>query len=506
MKRMSEISPLLLVEQKRLDFSKNVGGARKAQFGQFLTPATLARFMAELFPAQNDEICRLLDPGAGIGSLSGAFLERCAFGDLKFQRVEVTACELDSQLHGDLDATLSEYANRLPLSLRILGGDFIEMAVKRILLGRGGDFTHAILNPPYRKISNNSCDRLLLRKVGIETVNLYSAFLALTIALMAPGGRIVAIVPRSFCNGPYYRPFRDFLLGRAAIRRLHLFDSRNQAFKDDKVLQENIILTLECGCPQGNVAVSTSTDAGFSDFVERAYEFEQVVSPDDSECFIQVPSAPNVATIVSSPNIRYSLEEIGVQVSTGPVVDFRLKEHLRQNPEPGAIPLLYPGHFSGLKTNWPKSGSKKPNAIQRNRETEKWLYPNGFYTVVRRFSSKEEKRRIMATVVHPGTFPGVEVLGFENHLNVFHERKKGLPGVLAYGLALFLNTSAVDAIFRQFNGHTQVNATDLRRMKYPSRNALVELGEWGMRQSLLTESSIDETVKKITACRPITNE
>jgi adenine-specific DNA-methyltransferase len=65
---------------------------------------------------------------------------------------------------------------------------------------------------------------------------------------------------------------------------------------------------------------------------------------------------------------------------------------------------------------------------------------------------------------------------FENHLNVFHEHKHGLPEALAHGLAAFLNTTAVDENFRRFNGHTQVNATDLKSMKYPSREQLITLG------------------------------
>jgi hypothetical protein len=101
------------------------------------------------------------------------------------------------------------------------------------------NFTHAILNPPYKKIGSNSRYRLLLRQVGIETVNLYSAFVALAVAQAAPGAQIVAIIPRSFCNGPYYRPFRSFILERATIRHMHLFESRSKAFKDDAVLQEN---------------------------------------------------------------------------------------------------------------------------------------------------------------------------------------------------------------------------------------------------------------------------
>jgi hypothetical protein len=127
----------------------------------------------------------------------------------------------------------------------------------------------------------------------------------------------------------------------------------------------------------------------------------------------------------------------------------------------------------------------------RNDDTEKWLYPAGFYCVVRRFSSKEEKRRVVASVIDPASFGDNPVLGFENHLNLFHENKHGLPEALARGLAVFLNMTAVDEHFRRFNGHTQVNATDLKLMKYPSRDALIQLGEWAMRQTTLSQDAID---------------
>jgi hypothetical protein len=299
---------------------------------------------------------------------------------------------------------------------------------------------------------------------------------------MAPGGQVVAIIPRSFCNGPYYRSFRKFILERAAIRHIHLFDSRKKAFKDDKVLQENVIILLECEAEQGDVTVSTSTDDTFSDMKAHLLPFNRIVLPGNPEKFIHVPTSAGQNFIESSSSIRCSVEDIGIKVSTGPVVDFRLKEFLRNISGSDTIPLLYPGHMRGFQAEWPKPNLKKPNAIVRNAETEKYFYPTGFYCVVRRFSSKEEKRRVVASVVQPDDFGGVEVLGFENHLNVFHENKCGLPETLAWGLAAYLNTTAVDENFRRFNGNTQVNATDLKLMKYPSRRALMSLGEWAMNQ------------------------
>ena len=147
--------------------------------------------------------------------------------------------------------------------------------------------------------------------------------------------------------------------------------------------------------------------------------------------------------------------------------------------------------------SWPVEGLKKPNAIERVSTTEKWLYPTGFYCVVRRFSAKEEKRRIVASVIEPSAFGEAEMLGIENHLNIFHQKKRGLPEPLARGLAIFLNSTLADEQFRRFSGHTQVNATDLRLMKYPNPETIHQLGLWAIEQDAPDQSQIDAKVKLV---------
>lgn len=485
---------LELADSVRREVAPLTTQKHKAQFGQFMTPLSVARFMASLFPASPLQTCRLLDAGAGVGALSCAFLDRWVAGGFAFESVEATAYEIDETLRVHLAQHLAGYKR---VKANIIAGDYIELAAKEGLQGRG--YTHAILNPPYKKINSQSAHRLALRSVGIETVNLYSAFVAIAIAMAAPGGQVVAIIPRSFCNGPYYRPFRDFILGRAAIRHIHLFDSRNKAFRDDAVLQENIIIRLEREGLQGSVTVTTSTDDSFSDIASNEHPFERIVFPNDPERFIHVPTTTEKSIIELSPAVRYTLADLGIKVSTGPVVDFRLKEHLRSMPDTDTVPLIYPGHLSMTGTIWPVPELKKPNAILRNNATEKWLYPNGFYCAVRRFSSKEEKRRVVASLVDPAAFGNHTALGFENHMNLFHENKHGLPELLARGLAVFLNTTAVDESFRRFNGHTQVNATDLKLMKYPSRDALMHLGAWAKQHNEITQEMVDDQLRKLPA-------
>jgi adenine-specific DNA-methyltransferase len=494
-----DILPMQLLDHAdavRREVAPRLALKRKSELGQFMTPAAVARFMASLFPAATLQTCRLLDAGAGVGALTCAFLDRwTSKSELNFERLEAEAHEIDNTLRAHLEGTLANYAQRLPLTYKVFPGDFVlEAACRR--MQTSGRFTHAILNPPYKKINSASQHRLILRQAGIETVNLYSAFVALALSLMTPGGQLVAIIPRSFCNGPYYRPFRTFVLRHAALRHIHLFGSRTTAFKEDDVLQENVIIRLERGGKRGDVTVSNSTDEHFADLSIHQHPFDRIVFADDPEQFIHVPTSTERNAIELSAGIRFSLGDLGIDVSTGPVVDFRLLEHIQQKPAKGSVPLLYPGHFTGHATRWPKDGMKRGNAIKLNAETEKWLYPNGFYTVTRRFSSKEERRRIVATVVKPETFPAAPMLGFENHLNVFHEDKHGLPEDMAHGLAAFLNTTAVDENFRRFNGHTQVNATDLRLMKYPRREALIALGRWARAQNDLTQDMLDDQLKR----------
>lgn len=464
------------LDQVRLRVAGKTDPKKKAMLGQFLTPSRIARFMAEMFKPTSFKDGSLLDPGAGLGVLSVAFIERFLSGALHLDNLSVAAFEIDEAILPELESQLNRYKHHENLSYEIFNKDFINETVRRITRSSLPSFTHAILNPPYKKISSDSMYRHQLRLAGIETVNLYSAFVALALSLLKPGGQLVAIIPRSFCNGPYYKPFREYLLHYSIIKHIHLFHSRDSAFKDEDVLQENVIILLERNGPQEEVVISTSTDDSFSDIVFNTFPMERIVSSEDSEHFINIPMASNIPSLGNPLEIKHSLTDLGLSVSTGPVVDFRLKEYLLSMPEPFSVPLLYPGHLNNQMTTWPIEGFKKANAILRNDVTEKWLFPNGYYCLVKRFSSKEEHHRIVATAITPESFQS-DVLGFENHLNVIHHNKQGLPANVAFGLAAYLNSSAVDDYFRLFSGHTQVNATDLRRLKFPSFETIQCLGD-----------------------------
>ncbi len=478
--------------------------SRRQELGQFLTPKAVADFMASLFEGPWREL-NLLDAGAGAGALSSALVRRLCCEDCKPERISITAYELDPALIAPLRDTLSgckrdcERAG-ISFAATVFNEDFIETAVPLV---RGElfapdppCFNAAIANPPYRKIRSDSTTRLALRSAGIETGNLYTGFLALIIKLLAEGGELVAITPRSFCNGPYFKPFRTGFLEKMSLRRLHVFESRSAAFSGDEVLQENIILHAVKDAPKPEkVIVSSSSGEPNGSVSERKVAYGDVVSPHDADQFIHLVADERQARARSAMSeLSTTLVDLGLSVSTGRVVDFRANSFLRQQPEKGTVPLIYPCHFNGGFVHWPKESSRKPNAIVSNEQTRELLVPAGVYVLTKRFTSKEERRRIVACIYDPEQIPA-PLVGFENHLNYFHIRGHGLPMDLAKGLAAFLNSTPVDVYFRQFNGHTQVNATDLRSLGYPTGEQLEQLGRQ-VSDPGLDQSALDEVVER----------
>ena len=495
------------VENMRRHLSEHLDRQRRALWGQFFTPAAIALFMAESFEARQPAL-RVLDAGAGVGSLSAAFVTAMARREHRPQAISITAFEIDPRLIPYLQTTLdlcraASHAAGIQFDARIVEGNFLEAGPRTLTgdlftPGLGEGFDCAILNPPYRKIRSDSRNRQLLRAMGVETSNLYAGFLAVATTLLAPGGEIVAITPRSFCNGPYFEPFRRFFLKAMRFRRIHVFDRRDHAFADDAVLQENIIFrAVKAADGTDDVVVSGSPDLKEANRHIQTVKHADLVRPGDPHLFIHVvPDTDGQGVRRRMLELECTLEELGLAVSTGRVVDFRAKHLLCLQPEPNTVPLIYPCHLQHGFVEWPGCRARKPNALALGPGAQKLLVPKGCYVLVKRFSAKEERRRVVAGIYDPLRLPPAEQVAFENHLNFYHVRGAGLPVNLARGLAAFLNSTLVDTYFRQFSGHTQVNATDLRSLRYPARDKLVRIGQH-IGTTFPDQAEVDRLVREV---------
>ncbi|NJL89779.1 MAG: restriction endonuclease [Coleofasciculaceae cyanobacterium SM2_1_6] len=486
----------------RTHLSSKLNLRQRSELGQFLTPAPIARFMAGQFRNLSGHIS-LLDPGAGIGVLTAAFVERLLITPNKIESCFITVYEIETTFLSLLKQCLVECCAALnnvgiKANYCLHEKSFIEANVDMdlpLFSTSAVNFTHAILNPPYRKINDRSIEKRILSSLGIETVNLYSAFTWLTILKLAKDGEIVAITPRSFCNGSYFRTFRKAFLENMSLEKIHVFGSRSAVFLEDNILQENIVFhATKTKKSPDYVEITSNSKNELDEFSEfRCVPYQEVVEINDSEKFIYiVTNSLDDSLRVQMAQFSSTLDQLGLEISTGSVVDFRLKSALRTSLGGQNVPLLYPESIKAGKVLFPPKNPRKSIAIEQNQETSKWLIQSGWYVLTKRFSAKEEKRRIVAAVCSP---IDTSLIGIENHLNYYHAKGESMNPDLARGLAAFLNSTLFDNFFRQFSGHTQVNATDLRKVKYPCRDDLIQLGKQ-VGDSCLDQKQLDTLVHK----------
>lgn len=486
---------LTLAEQNRVAALSGLAPKSQDALGQFFTPkqaAILIASMPQLPPAGH---LRVLDPGAGSGMLTAALVTR-VLAEGPDLSIHVVAVECDPSVVPFLADTLAACVDAAPdrVSTELVATDYITGSTGLGADERLAGFDIVIQNPPYAKLAVSSPARAAIRSMGVDAPNMYAAFLALGTSALNVGGQLVAITPRSFCNGPYFGDFRGHLLDQIALNRVHVFESRSTVFADTNVLQENVIFCGSKGGSPGDVTLSSS--GGHQDEVaSRQVPYSVVVHPDDPHRFIRI-AANEDDTEVAERMLAFpeTLATLGVTASTGRVVDFRSKECLLSKDAPTAAPLIYPGNLRNGLVTWPRE-IRKPQWFRPVTDKDaKFLLPEGWYCAVKRFSSKEERRRIVAAVWCPEQVPGP--VAFENHINVFHIDGEGMDRDLAFGLSLWLNSTLVDKFFRTFSGHTQVNATDLRTLRFPTLNALRELGSLAP-QHLPEQDVIDALVEKV---------
>ena len=463
--------------------------------GIFLTPVQAADFMGGRIVATGRKI-RILDPSAGAGILCCAAVEALVSRQPKPDAVELVAYELDGDLIAPLRVVLDYLArwcrdrHGTAIQMQVEASDFILAnadAVRQYGLfspySRAEKFDAVIANPPYFKIGKSDLRAAAVPDVVHGQPNIYALFMAVGAGLLRAGGSFVFITPRSFASGPYFRRFQTVFFDMIRPTWVHVFGSRRDAFRRDDVLQENVILsgTRQDRWHKNNArATLTITSslgvAGIDDAENRELPASAVLDLASVDKVLRLPicdADDDALTLVDSwPT---NLGGLGLNISTGPVVPFRAIELVaREGKVPMShAPLLWMNHVRAMKTTWPLD-RHKPEYIKRAGAAT-LLVPNRNYVLLRRFSAKEEARRLTAAPWIAADHPITDV-GLENHLNYVHRPGGTLSEDEAWGLAALYNSRLLDTWFRAVNGNTQVSATELRSMPLPSHERIVALG------------------------------
>lgn len=483
------LTPTQFCEQQTPSYIESTSPELRKERGQFFTPANIALFMAGMAEYRKKNL-RVLDAGAGIGILSCAICE-VATKKKAVETVEIVAYED----HQDLIPILKESyehtkrwlkARGIKLNYKIIEEDFILDTAKSLFNEPPEPFDVTIGNPPYFKIGKNDPRAKEATKYIYGQPNIYALFMGVAAELLKDNGLMVYIIPRSFASGPYFKLFRRNYFKMMSPGRVHIFESRTDAFKTQEVLQENIILKSRKAKRNNELTISVSN--GLKDLKHSKnlkLPLSLVLHKINDDLIVRLPSCKEDLDVISLvESWKGNLHQYGWEISTGPVVPFRA-EHLIHNEadsKESSVPLLWMQNVQLMNVVWPRldinNGKNKPQFIVKNKESIKrrLLVQDTNTVLLRRFSAKEDKRRLTAAPLFEGQLKS-KFLGIENHINYIYNPYGHLNKFQALGLCALLNSSLLDKYFRISNGNTQVSATEIRSMPLPTVQQIEKIGK-----------------------------
>lgn len=452
---------------------------RRKKYGQFFTSIETAVFMCSLFNIPDKKYIKILDPGAGSGILSAALIE--TLQNKNFNEIELVCYENDTNILPLLKSNLDylQQTSKIKLIYHIIEKNYITSQAE--------DFNNSITdenaknkydlvigNPPYLKIAKDAPEALAVPKICYGAPNLYFIFAAMSLHNLKQNGELVYIIPRSWTSGAYFKQFRKYFLTLGALEYVHLFVSRNKVFEQEQVLQETMIIKIKKTKERSSeITISTSlSNSDFTNINSFTAKYNEIVAGDDLYVFL--PSNNNELLVLKKmQKLHYTLPTIGLKMKTGLTVDFRNRELLTDVPNDSSVPIFYSQHIKNGTITFPINRGGEFIATSHSG----LIQDNKNYLFIKRFTAKEEKRRLQCGIYLSSQFPKYKKISTQNKINFIDSISGTLSEEVIYGLYVLFNSSTYDKYYRILNGSTQVNSTEINTVPVPDLETIKQLGE-----------------------------
>lgn len=222
--------------------------------------------------------------------------------------------------------------------------------------------------------------------------------------------------------------------------------------------------------------------------------YSSVVAGKDKYVFLPI-NTDQMHVISKIHLFQKTLPEEGIRMRTGIVVDFRQWKELRKRPGDHVVPLFYSQHIrdgrvhhrpSGKEYDW--IADEKPGLIQKNKN----------YVFCKRFTAKEEHRRLQCGIYLAEDFGKYSSIGTQNKIN-YIESMDGSDMDLptTYGVYALLNSTLFDTYYRILNGSTQVNSTEINSIPVPPMETIREIGRKLIKTGDLTTANCDSVLSEV---------
>jgi len=487
-----------IVSQTNL-YIENMPKTTRKKYGQFFTSKATAVYMSKLLTIpQKAEQISILDTGAGTGILACALIEEL-LRKTDIKKITLTCYENDSNILKILDSNLSYIMIRSDsrVTYRIIAENYItsqsdDFNYRTDLKIEPKKYDLIIGNPPYKKISKDAPEAKAMSSVCFGAPNLYFLFATMSMFNLKDQGELVYIIPRSWTSGAYFKKFRQYILSEGKIEHIHLFSSRKDVFDKENVLQETIIVKLrKTKITPAEITITTSkSNNDFENLTRLRAPYEEVVVGNESFVFLATNSEEvNVLRMINRWND--TLPSNGLWMRTGLTVDFRNKDLLRNSKSSESIPLFYAQHIKEGVIEFPIAKEFEFISIEKSG----LIQPNRNYLFVKRFTSKEEKRRLQSGIYLSSSLPDYKFISTDNKINFVDSRNGCLSNEAVFGLFVIFNSSQYDKYYRILNGSTQVNATEINNMPVPPFDIIVKMGKDLMNRSDFSVENCDSILE-----------
>lgn len=474
-------------------YSSKVSQENKKKGGQFFTPLNIANLMAS-FSELNSDTIRILDPGCGTLVLSCTLIENIVKTKLSIRNIYLTVYETDLELIPFLQIAIEYlekwvFDNNLIIRIELFVEDYISKNAfylhdsENLISPKIEQYDIIISNPPYFKLSSDDKRVKAAKSIINGHANIYVIFMFLSAKLLKPNGELIFITPRSFAAGGYFKLFRKQFFSIINLEKVHLFVSRKDTFKRDKVLQETVIIKGTKGKRIPNEEIIISSSNGLLDIEklkEKKYPANYIIDFSTSEKILHIPTTAYEEQVLDIfKNWSNNLGDYNIKVSTGPVVSFRAQPYIKDEYKNGSVkltPLFWLHNVKQMVLEWPLYRKNKGQYIIIEHNSIPILVPNKNYIFLRRFSSKDDKRRLIAAPYFCNSISS-DYIGIENKLNYIYRVKEHLNRNEVIGICALLNSDLFDTFFRIFNGNVNVSATELREITFPPLEIIKEIGK-----------------------------
>jgi adenine-specific DNA-methyltransferase len=486
----------------------NKDSKKKKSEGQYFTPLEIAKLMAS-FAAIRKESIKILDPGCGTAILACALVEYILKQNYGIKNIELILYEIDLDilyLTNKVLNYLREWISDKGINLQysVIEKDFIlENSGTFFKNSEMKNYDIIISNPPYFKLRKNDERVLNTQTLVSGQTNIYSLFLGLASKLLKEDGELIFITPRSFASGEYFKAFRKYFFSTVKIEKIHLFHSRKDAFSRNKVLQEMIIIKASKPLIKNNYKISISSSNGvtdISDLKSKRFTSNELIDFDSKSKILHLPTSQfeeRILTLVSS--WKEQLINFHIQISTGKVVSFRASRFIQKTYSEGSAsisPLFWLNNIDKMLLKWPLELPNKGQYIQNERESFSLLIPNKTYIFLRRFSTKDDISRLIAAPYFCN-FMLSDYIGVENKVNYLYKIDGQLSREETIGLCALLNSEIYDTYFKIINGNINVSATELREMKFPPLNIIIDIGKSIIISNDYSVENINRLINKV---------